>query len=173
VCAACGHPGGSTPSTRWQLRHVEGAGSWREGGGICANRKRLRSTLIHGPTQTARILPAEPGFEIAHRCAISGSLGLPVRLRTSLCPTKILPPGSRWRPDESTPAHSTQIAHTVRRNARRRAQACILTAGRCAERAAKSSACTGHATVSGCVWQQGTHLGPQGHKRLLREEQRR
>ena len=104
---------------------------------------------------------------------VSGSLRLPVRLRTSLCLTEILPPSSRWRPDESTAAHSTQVAHTVRRNAHRRAQACILTAGRCAGRAAKSSACTGHATVSGCVWQQGTHLGPQGHKRLLREEQRR
>ena len=28
-------------------------------------------------------------------------------------PIEILPPGSRWRPDESTPAHTTQITHTV------------------------------------------------------------
>ena len=49
VCAACGHPGGSTPSTRWQLRHLEGAGSWRERGGICANRKRLRFLEVPSP----------------------------------------------------------------------------------------------------------------------------
>ena len=139
-------------------------------GNLCKQKKAQCSVVPRPPASRQQSLP---GSWVHLAAQPGGDPGAKVQPRTSPRPTEILPPSSRWRPDESTAAHSTQIAHTVRRNARRRAQACILTAGRCAGRAAKSSACTGHATVSGCVWQQGTHLGPQGHKRLLREEQRR
>jgi hypothetical protein len=51
VWATSRHPGGLAPSPGWQLSHPEGASSWREGGGICANRKRLSSLLFRAPQQ--------------------------------------------------------------------------------------------------------------------------
>ena len=68
-------------------------------------------------------------------------------------------------PTSQRSAETKQNAHIVSTNTRREAQACILTAGRCAALVGTSPACTGHATVSGGARQQSAHLRAPGAQR--------